>query len=442
LAKVFEKLKLNPLLAGVLASVLCLLVPIQMASQTWDDHDRSGRFAARDFARNYLESCAPNAVMFTHGDNDTFPLWYAQEVEGIRTDVRICNTSYFNTDWYANQMKKQAYNSDPLPISWTNKDYIMGTRDVVYVNERIDQSLNLTTALDFAKSNDPKTRIVNGDDVIDYFPSKRLVMKIDSAKVMNGNTISKEYAPYIEKEINISLDGKTVVTKCEVLMLDMINTNQWQRPIYYAITVPNSVYQLFSGNIQKTGMAFQLVPFSTGNDSLSVNTERMYDNVMNKFKWGGLDKPGIYINQTIMDMIKSQRSAIFADLASNLIRENKPDSALQVLDKCIAVFPSENVPHTGYHSSNLVSLYYQLGQKEKAQAIAREILDDNVTNISWMLRLRPSMRATVLGELEEEIMKKMRYALGIVYQFDQEFATQYVEAFNQYSEQFQSIINK
>jgi hypothetical protein len=440
LAKALERLKLNPVLAGALASAFCLLVPVQMASQTWDDHDRSGRFAARDFAHNYLESCAPNAIIFTHGDNDTFPLWYVQEVEGIRTDVRVCNTSYFQTDWYANQMKRQAYNSDPLPISWTNKDYIQGTRDAVYITEDIDQPLDLTAALNFAKSNSPKTRRTLGNETIDFIPAKRLTMKIDSAKVTGSNTIDKEYFPFIEKELNISLEGKTVLSKCDILMLDMINTNQWQRPIYYALTVPSTVYQYFGSNIQKTGMALQVVPFSTNNDSLSVNTSRMYDNVMNKFKWGGLDKPGVYIDQTIMNMVKSQRAVIFADLASNLISEGKPDSALRVLDKCVAVFPAENAPHD-FSSFNLVYLYYQLGQKEKAQAIATDIIEDHLTNINWMLRLGPSKQQSILGELENEI-RMTRNIISAAYQFDPEFSKKYMEEFNSYGSQYQSVIDK
>ncbi|MDR0836414.1 MAG: DUF2723 domain-containing protein [Tannerella sp.] len=440
LAKALERLKLNPVLAGTLASVLCLLVPIQMASQTWDDHDRSGRFTARDFARNYLESCEPDAVIFTHGDNDTFPLWYAQEVEGIRTDVRVCNTSYFQTDWYANQMKKQAYNSGSLPISWTNKDYIQGTRDYVYVIDRTDQPLDVTTALNFVKSNDKRTRFVSGNDTVDYIPSTHLFMNIDSAKVMSGNIIGKEFAPYIQKQIDINLEGKHALTKCDLLMLDMINTNQWQRPIYYAITVPPEVYQHFSNNIQKVGMGYQVVPFSTNNDSLRVNTSKMYDNVMNKFKFGGLDKPGLYLDPTVMNMVKSQRSAIFADLAAHLVNEGKADSALQVLDRCIDVFSADNAPHD-YSSSKLSELYYRLGQKEKAQALAKDILEDGMTNIDWMLRLKPSKQGSILGELNQEIVMTGQF-LSAISQYDENFAKPYMQSLNQYYSQFHSIANK
>jgi tetratricopeptide (TPR) repeat protein len=440
-ARVLEKqLKLSPTIAGAVASAVCVLIPVQMVSQTWDDHNRSGRYAARDFARNYLESCDPDAIIFTHGDNDTFPLWYAQEVEGIRTDVRVANTSYLQTDWYINQMKRQAYNSSPLPISWTYQDYIMGTRDFLYIDDQVKRPVDLTVALNFARSNDPKTKRNYGDELIDFIPTTQLVMKIDSDKVVSGNTISKEYLPFVEKEMNISLDGRAAITKCDAIMLDIVNTNQWQRSVYFAITVPANVYQLFGNNLQKTGMAFQVVPFRTNNDSLSVNTEKMYDNVMNKFKWGGLDKPGVYIDETIMRMVKSQRSVIFTDLAGNLMREGKPDKALQVLDKCIEVFPSGNAPHD-YSSFNLALQYYQLGQKEKAQAILREILDNGMTNINWMLRLGPSKKKTIMGELEDE-MGMLGSILRSTYQFDQEFANPYIEEFNQYSAQFRPATNQ
>ena len=186
LAKGLQKYgKLSPVIAGSVATVLCLLVPIQMGAQNWDDHDRSNRYVCRDFGANYLESCEPNAVIFTNGDNDTFPLWYAQEVEGIRTDVRVCNTSYLQTDWYINQMKKQAYESDPLPISWQPEDYVQGTRDAAYVFPMTDKSIDLKTALDFVRSNDPKFKKIPGiNQELDYIPAQTLTMGVDSAAVM------------------------------------------------------------------------------------------------------------------------------------------------------------------------------------------------------------------------------------------------------------------
>lgn len=436
IAKLLEKAKLPSTAASAIATLACILVPLQMASQTWDDHDRSGRYVARDFGRNYLESCEPNAIIFTYGDNDTFPLWYVQEVEGVRTDVRVCNTSYLQTDWYINQMKRQAYNSDPLPISWEYKDYIQGKRDLIYISPQTDQPINIGTALNFVKNNDPKTQISYGNNMLDYLPSSKLTLKVDSANVVKNRTVNPEYEPYIVDEININFEGKNTITKVDAITLDMLNTNNWERPIYYAVTVPGNIYSFVGDNIQKTGMAYQVVPLKTKDTNLSVNTKKMYDNVMNKFKWGGVDKPGIYLEETTMRMCKSQRSVIFADLASSLMNEGKPDSAIEVLDKCVEVFPEENVPYD-YSAYPIASLYLALGEMEKGKKIATSIIDYSMTNIDWMLRLKPSQRETVLPLLNDNFAM-LRNLLNVCYQYDQEFAQSYMEQFNHYFNQYQS----
>lgn len=291
LAKGLQKYgKLSPVIAGSVATVLCLLVPIQMGAQNWDDHDRSNRYVCRDFGANYLESCEPNAVIFTNGDNDTFPLWYAQEVEGIRTDVRVCNTSYLQTDWYINQMKKQAYESDPLPISWQPEDYVQGTRDAAYVFPMTDKSIDLKTALDFVRSNDPKFKKIPGiNQELDYIPAQTLTMGVDSAAVMAAGVIDTANLPYLQKEMKIDLKGKDVLGKQELIILDMLQTNDWNRPIYYAITVSPDQFVKLDPYFQQTGMAYQIVPMETQGTVRSINTEKMYDNVMNKFKWGGVN---------------------------------------------------------------------------------------------------------------------------------------------------------
>ena len=436
IAKLLEKAKLPSVAASAIATLACIFIPLQMASQTWDDHDRSERYVARDFGRNYLESCEPNAVIFTYGDNDTFPLWYVQEVEGVRTDVRVCNTSYLQTDWYINQMKRQAYNSDPLPISWEYKDYIQGKRDGIHIIPQTDQPISLSTALNFIKSDDPKTQIPYGGSMLDYLPSPKLVFKVDSETVVKKHTVNQEYNPYIVDEINISYEDKNIISKLDAIMLDMLNTNNWERPIYYAITVPGNIYSHVGDYMQKTGLANQVVPLNTKGTNMTINTTKMYDNVMNKFKWGGVDKPGIYLEETTMRMCKSQRSVIFADLANALMIEGKRDSAKLVLDKCVEVFPEENVPydHSAY---SIASLYLALGETEKGKKIASSIIDNSMTNIDWMLRLRPSKRESVLPLLNDHF-GILRNLLNVCYQYDQEFAQPYMEKYNTYFNQYQS----
>jgi len=439
-AKLLEKAKLPAIAANAIASVVCLLVPIQMASQTWDDHDRSGRYVARDFGHNYLESCEPNAVIFTHGDNDTFPLWYAQEVEGIRTDVRVCNTSYLQTDWYINQMKKQAYNSDPLPISWTHKDYAQGKRDAMFVvpQQGLEQPQPLGLILDFLKSDNPRSQLPNKGG--NYLPATSLFLKVDSANVVKNRTVNPEFEPYIVNEMTFDFSEKNYLSKVEAITLDLINKNKWERPIYFAITTPPSVYGYFSDHLQKTGMAYQIVPLHTKEINKTVNTAKMYDNVMHKFKWGGLEKPGLYLDETTMRMCKSQRAVIFADLANALVNENKLDSAIQVLDRCIEVFPEENVPHD-VTSHQIVYLYFALGETEKAKKIAVSMIDYYIANIDWMFRLTPSQRGTITPLLNDN-MSWLREILSVSYQYDNDFAQSYLERFSQYYEQHKTIFRK
>ncbi|MDR2915507.1 MAG: DUF2723 domain-containing protein [Tannerella sp.] len=436
IAKLLEKAKLPPVAASAIATLVCLFIPLQMASQTWDDHDRSGRYVARDFGRNYLESCEPDAIIFTHGDNDTFPLWYVQEVEGVRTDVRVCNTSYLQTDWYINQMKRQAYNSNPLPISWEYKDYVQGKRDMIYLFSQTDQPISLGAALNFAKSDDPKHQMAYGSNMLDYLPSTNLVLKIDSANIVKKHTVNPEYEPYIVDQIDINLGDRNAISKVDAITLDILNTNNWERPIYYAITVPGNIYSYVGDYMQKTGLASQIVPLKTKGTNLEINTKKMYDNVMNKFKWGGVDKPGTYLEETTMRMCKSQRSVIFADLANALMNEGKRDSAIQVLDKCVEVFPEENVPYD-FSAYSIATLYFALGETEKAKEVASSIIDKSMGNVDWMLRLKPSQRETVMPLLNDNLAL-LRNLLNVSYQYDKEFAQAYMEQYNSYFNQYQS----
>lgn len=403
IAKALEKyLKAPGLVASAVATLAALVVPVQMASQNWDDHDRSGRYIARDFGSNYLESCAPNAVIFTNGDNDTFPLWYAQEVEGIRTDVRVCNTSYLQTDWYIDQMKRQAYNSDPLPISWERADYVQGTRDVAYVMDRMEgQPAELGAALEFVRSNDPKTKQIPGyGESIDYIPAKTLVYNVDSAAALASGTVRPEDASKILPQMSIDLSQKTILGKQELIILDMLRTNNWKRPIYYAITVSPDQFAGLDPYFQQTGLTYQVVPLPAKDEPLSVNSDRMYDNLMNKFKWGGIDQPGVYLDENVMRMCKSYRMALFGRLAESLINENKKDKALAVLDKSVEVLKNVTMDYTGL---SIAEMYYVLGQKEKAEKIYDQIAGYSIRNIDWFFRLNPTQRASVQRELRQDL---------------------------------------
>ncbi len=423
--------KVPAVAAASIASLLGLFVPIQMVGQTWDDHDRSGRYVARDFGKNYLESCEPNAIIFTNGDNDTFPLWYAQEVEGFRTDVRVCNTSYLQTDWYINQMKKQAYDSDPLPISWNYEDYVMGTRDYAMVEPLTDQPIDLKMGLDWARSNDPKYRRLPGySEETSYIPSKKLSYKVDSAAVVEHGVVSPEDAAYIQPEMIIDLSDKQTLGKQELIILDMLQTNNWKRPMYYAITVARDQYVNLDPFFQQTGMAYQIVPMTVKGTVKSANADKMYDNIMNKYKWGGVDKPGTYIDENVMKMCKTYRVAVFSKLAYTLMAEDKKDKALSLIDRAMEVLPAANVPLDASVLS-FAELYYDLGQPQKAEELYTGIIENSMRNVNWFFRLNPSQLRSVMGELGQDLAI-IQEALRVINQHNPDFGKKYQEEFDNY----------
>ena len=431
LAKILEqKAKLPALTAASVATLATLFVPLQMAAQNWDDHDRSDRYVARDFGSNYLNSCEPNSIIFTNGDNDTFPLWYAQEVEGIRTDVRVCNTSYLQTDWYINQMKKQAYDSKPLPLSWDHADYIQGTRDAAYVIPITKDPVPLKTALDFVRSSDPKFKKVPGyGEELDYIPSETLSFEVDSAAAVSKGVVSKADAKFIT-DMDINLKGKHALGKQELAILDMLLTNNWERPMYYAITVAADQWCNLDPYFQQTGLAHQIVPLQVKGTVKAVNSEKMYDNVMTKFKWGGVNTPGIYLDENTLRMCKTYRSAVFSKLAETLIAEGKKDKAMKVLDKCIEVLPHENVP-MDYSGLSIGEYYYALGEKEKAEAVMKLIADDAMRNINWFFRLNPHQLASVTRDLQHNLAV-MQEILRLSMPHSPEFCKAYQEEFDNY----------
>ncbi|WP_085537468.1 glycosyltransferase family 117 protein [Massilibacteroides vaginae] len=432
LAKGLERYaKLPAVAAAATATLAALFVPVQMAGQNWDDHDRSGRYLARDFGHNYLESCEPNSVIFTNGDNDTFPLWYAQEVEGIRTDVRVCNTSYLQTDWYIDQMKRQAYDSEPLPISWNRADYVQGTRDVAYIYPITEQSIDLGTALSFVQSNDPKFKKIPGvDQVLDFIPSNILTLKVDSNQIVENQVLSSNHVPYMLPELKIDLTNKNALGKHELIILDMLQTNNWERPIYYAVTVSSDQYVNLDGYFQQTGLANQIVPLATKDSDLAVNSERMYDNVMNKFKWGGVDKPGIYLDENSLRMCRSYRMILFGRLAATLANEGDTERAIEVLDRGMKVLPPENVP-MDYSALSLGELYHALGETEKGDDVLDQIATNSVTNINWFFRLQPRQLASVESDLRQEL-GILNEVLRIAKQNNSKLVDKYQETFDNF----------
>lgn len=263
--------------AAAIASLLCMFVPIQMVSQTWDDHDRSGRYACRDFGKNYLSCIEEDGIIFTNGDNDTFPLWYAQETEGYRTDVRVCNLSYLQTDWYIDQMKSQAYKSDPLPISMTKQQYGNGKRDYAYLYDVYRQPMSVDEAFSVLLSDEDWSKTIpNYPGKINYIPAEKLYIPIDSAAVVKAGIVPDSLRDSIPSQMIFDFKGKNTLTLNEIAILDMINTNAkngWKRPIYYAVTVGPDMFMNMRPYFSRVGLAYRITPVKGDNDG-SIDSEK------------------------------------------------------------------------------------------------------------------------------------------------------------------------
>jgi hypothetical protein len=372
------KKRVDPKLAAIgVTAVSLLLVPVTMAKEGWDDHDRSGRYTALAIANNYLNSCAPNAILFTNGDNDTFPLWYAQEVEGIRTDIRVVNLSLLNTEWYIEQMKRKAYDSDPVPFSLPWSEYNEGARNYTYFleNENIKGPVELRQLFDIIKSDPEKLTMQTRMGPIDFFPSKKFKMTIDSAQVIKTGTVSPENADLIVDEISWTIN-RSGITKNYLMLLDLIASNNWERPVYFATTTGTSAYIGLQDYFQLEGLAYRLVPIHTlpsGGQEGRINVEAMYENLVNKFRFGNMDNPRIYLDETNVRMTMNLRNNFYR-LADALIEAGRNDSARIVMDLCIKAIPDKSVPYN-YFVMPIAEGYYKIGDTEKGNEIYNRMID-------------------------------------------------------------------
>jgi len=428
--------------AGVAGGLSLLLVPVLMGAQNWDDHDRSNRYTARDFGANYLNTCAPNAIIFTNGDNDTFPLWYNQEVEGVRKDIRVCNLSYFQTDWYVDQMKSKAYESEPLPISFNHDQYVQGKRDVVYLMEdpRLKGSVELKKALDFVKDDDKRTKLEQADYAA-YIPSKKLFMVVDKAAVIRNKVVDPQDYDKIVDTLNIDLSSKHYITKDELMVLDMIANNNWERPMYFAITVGRDKYMNLQDYFQLEGLAYKLVPVKTESDGGinmgKVDSKLMYANVMDKFKWGNMNNPKVYIDENNSRMMMNIRNT-FNRLAETLVAEGQNDKATQVLDRCVELIPHKVVPYN-YFSMMMAETYFKAGKPENGKEIIRTIMTDYEEQLDYFFKLNKPMRASVDDEIQR-ILYFMREMSNVCTRGNQaELSKEVTSSFTSYLDRYSSF---
>lgn len=408
--EITRRLKGHETVIASIIGVACLLVPIQMASQTWDDHDRSGRYTCRDFGRNYLMSLEEkgNPIIFTNGDNDTFPLWYNQDVEGERTDARVCNLSYLQTDWYIDQMKRPAYDSPSLPINWSRLEYCAGTNEYVQVEPALKESVKalyetypdearqmfgdnpyeLKNVLkywvrnDITKEQKEVMKILLGDNDTHVIPTDTVYVTIDKEAVKKSGMLMA--ADSIPDRMVISLKGKRALYKGDLMMLELIANCNWTRPIYVALTVGEENYMNLGDNFVQEGLVNRITPFTTNvPGAKNFDTKRTYDRIMNKFRFGGLDTPGIYLDETVMRMCWTHRRAL-VNLAMNLVNEGDDKKAAKVLAYLDKNIPEYNVP-VNYQSGSLdeARVYAHLGNKQKAMDMFKKLFDNSYQYAAW-----------------------------------------------------------
>jgi len=396
-------LKLDGWIPAALAGIICLLVPIQMASQTWDDHDRSGRYTCRDFGANYLMTLPDegNPIIFTNGDNDTFPLWYAQEIEGIRTDARVCNLSYINTDWYIDQMKRPSYDSPALPISWPRIEYCSGTNEYVQIMPEMKEQV-----LEMYKTDPEKAKKQFGDEpfelknILKYWvrstdedmrliPTDTVYVTVDKESVKKANMM--QVSQEIPDKMVISLSGKRGLYKGDLMMLEIIANCGFDRPIYVASTVGSENYMNLGDNFIQEGLANRISPYLTNQPGAKkLDAERTYTNLMTRFKYGGLDKGDVYLDETVRRLTMTHRD-LFASTALQFIEEGKEDKAKELLKKVAQVIPENNLPLSFIGGgANIARAYAMMGDKDNANKTIAKLWKDSKQYLDFYLSLDES----------------------------------------------------
>lgn len=358
---------------ATLAFFIALPVPYIMAKENWNDHNRSKRYIARDFAYNYLITCAPNSILFTYGDNDTFPIWYAQEVEGIRPDVKVCCLPYFASDWYIDQMKCASWKAEPMPLTLERPKYEPTVRDILYYApiSKADEAnyISIDSLMRYIENDNVSSFQYGGEKVYSYHQNK-LFMKVDSAKVVENGTVKPKDADKIDKIIKFDLNRKYLV-KNEMMFLDLLRTNKWDRPLYFTSIGSSNTLNLDS-YFQNEGFAYRLVPIKSDSRG-RIDVDIMYDNLMNKYKYGNMNDPDVYIDYTIgrtTKIVKIRDN--FRDLAILLAQQGDTVKAKQVIERCDLLMPL-NIYTPGLFDIDYANSYYAVGEYDKGDKFLEEI---------------------------------------------------------------------
>ncbi len=407
--------------AAAVTLISLILVPGVLATENWDDHNRSKRYMARDYAKNYLESCAKNALLFTYGDNDTFPLWYVQEVEGVRPDIKIINLSYLGMDWYINQQTMATYDAAPAPFTFSRDKYYMGRMDAVLFQERFKKSVELSEAMKFLGSDDVRTKVkVTSGEMMDFLPSREFHITVDKQKAIETGTVKPENADLIADRVTFKI-GKNFISKSEMAILNIIAANNWERPIYIDHSLLHTGSIFFLDWLQFEGLAYRFVPIKTKPKGIAkgrVDGDILYDNVMNKFVWGNVNDPDVHLDEYNKKEISIiQARYMFARLAQVMITNGKNEKAIEVLDKMFELFPDEKMPLT-YDSFPAVELYYRVNETEKANELIKIMAKNSFALLEYYISL-PGKFASAIQNDQKREMSHLRNMIITTRQYKQ-----------------------
>ena len=382
-----KKIKVPYTLSAIVATLASLGVPALMAQQNWDDHDRSNRYVCRDAGYNYLNTCEKNAVLFCNGDNDTFPLWYNQEVEGERTDIRSCNLSYISADWYIDQMKRGYYESEPLQIYWQPSDYQKGTLEAAFIEPRMAQ-MDLKTALELLRRKD----MIDSDGYGKIF-AQIMTVPVDKQKVIEAGVVEEKDIDNIVDTIYIKL-GRQVL-KSQLMVLELIANNDWTRPIYICRTVGSEYYPDIDDYLQSEGMAVRFIPVKKKGNS---HLDKTFDNMMNKYKYGNINDKNVYLDETNRRTANTYRQ-LFSSLARDLYNNKQPEKAKQVLDKGVEIVPEHTLPFD-YTMLTFVDCYFKVNDTVSAENILRKVVKETEERIAYVSSLPRDKRNVVSWEMK------------------------------------------
>ncbi len=422
---------------------LCLLgCPMLLASENWDDHDRSNRYTAQSMAKMYLDSCDENAILFTIGDNDTFALWYAQDIEEYRTDVRTLNTSLFATDWYIDQMKKAAYNSAPIPSQLTHDFYKWGNNDAIFHKEITSDTLNINQWMNFIESDDKRTQAeLQSGAFTNTFPTQHVRIPVNKENVLKNGIVAPEDAHLIVDYIDIKVNEE-ILYKNRLMMLDIIANNNWERPIYFTGgSFGDADYLWMKDFLQLTGVTYKLVPIKTPLDPNNpfdmgrINTDQLYNMVM-QWDWGNGDSPNIYHDPETRKNAITYRSTL-ARLFENLIREDKIDKAKDIIELGVNKLPIE---HYEYYTlvEPFVAGYYEVKELNKARELWHKLAEKYIEKIGYYSSLDIQRQYHSVEEIITQI-ERFRSVIDILKEYDQEILNEKAGQFNSLIELFPSF---